>query len=352
MPQNELVLLDQLLTERQEGRLVALPDDQAFELFACEQAVRDLDLSADEVEAGIVGGGNDGGIDGIYVFLGDALLAEDSEVLADDFPPSGVPTGTPLTIWFVQAKRGESFSETTLDLATSSLNRLLDLQVSPEELKKLYSDEVVERVMLFRETWQKLATRHPQLQVRFVYASRGDTGAVNVKVDIKAKELGQRFEQLLPDCDQQVSLVGAAEMWKLASTPPSYTLELSYQENATAGTSHTALVKLRDYYDFLTDDSGALRRHIFDWNVRDYQGNVEVNREIRQSLVDEDAPEFWWLNNGVTIVCSRTSIVGKTYVLDDVQIVNGLQTSYAIHRVLASANSEAAAWDRDRKRHV
>ncbi|MFJ3191702.1 AIPR family protein [Streptomyces griseoviridis] len=62
---------------------------------------------------------------------------------------------------------------------------------------------------------------------------------------------------------------------------------------------------LRDYLGFICNDDGTLRRHIFDWNVRDYAGGVEVNREIKESLLDRSAPQFWWLNNGVTITCSR-----------------------------------------------
>jgi hypothetical protein len=56
--------------------------------------------------------------------------------------------------------------------------------------------------------------------------------------------------------------------------------------------------------------------------------------------------EFWWLNNGVTIICSKSSIVGKTYVLDDVQIVNGLQTSHTIFRALKTLPDTHPAFDR------
>jgi hypothetical protein len=105
-------------------------------------------------------------------------------------------------------------------------------------------------------------------------------------------------------------------------------------------------VSLRDYIAFLTDTDGALRRYIFDWNVRDYQGNVEVNREISRSLEDSSSPEFWWLNNGVTLICTKTSIVGKTYVLDDVQIVNGLQTSHTVFNVLHDADDNNPVLDK------
>jgi hypothetical protein len=52
--------------------------------------------------------------------------------------------------------------------------------------------------------------------------------------------------------------------------------------------------------------------------VRDYEGAIEVNREIVASLADSGAPEFWWLNNGVTVICSKASSTGKTFSLDDV----------------------------------
>jgi hypothetical protein len=342
MPSNELVLLDQIIERRQSEREVRLAEESAFELFACEQALRDYDVSPDEIETGIVGGGNDGAIDGVYTFLDGNLLAADSEIFDEDFTPSRMSAGIPLLLFLVQAKRSESFTETALDLVSSSTRRLLDLSESEDDLRTLYSDLLVERFGLFRTALQLLATRHPRVQVRFSYVTRGITNAINAKVQAKASDLERQFQGLLPDARGAVEFLGAAELWRRASMLPSYTLQLTYQENATSGTSHVALISLRDYLDFLTDDDGALRRHIFDWNVRDYQGDVEVNREIRASLLTEETPEFWWLNNGITIVCSKTSITGKTYSLDDVQVVNGLQTSYAIYSALHGTDGNPA----------
>jgi len=74
--------------------------------------------------------------------------------------------------------------------------------------------------------------------------------------------------------------------------------------------------------------------------------DAEVNKEIRASLEDGEGPEFWWLNNGVTIVCSRASVVDKTYALDNVQVVNGLQTSHTIFSVLRDAPDDNPALGR------
>ncbi len=184
---------------------------------------------------------------------------------------------------------------------------------------------------MFTTAWEKLATRRPQLEIRFAYATRGDTKEVNSKVTKKASDLQDELRNLVSGCETVTTFIGAAELWALYNETPSYTLELAFQENATKGSSHVAIVQLQDYFEFITDEDGNLLRHIFDWNVRDYQGAVEVNREIRGSLQDPEAPEFWWMNNGVTVVCSAAKIVSKTYILDDVQIVNGLQTSHTIY---------------------
>ncbi len=343
---NELVLLNQVLEQRQAERTTPLKEDDAFELFACEQVLREMDLSPEEVSGGVVGGGNDGAIDGAYVFLGDVLLSDDDDIFGDDFNPKNIPSGPRLTLWLVQAKLEKSFTETALDKVAASTKRLLALSEDEADLLQLYSPAVVRRTGLFRAALHKLATRHPTVDIRFSYVTRGRAADVNSKVEIKARDLEKQFSEVMPGATASVTFVGTIELWSLHSTVPAYTSELAYQENVTSGNSHVALVALSDYLTFLTDGTGSLRRHIFDWNVRDYQGNVEVNREISESLNDDEGPEFWWLNNGVTIVCSKTSIVSKTYVLDDVQIVNGLQTSHTIFRVLRNVAPEHPALNR------
>jgi hypothetical protein len=55
-----------------------------------------------------------------------------------------------------------------------------------------------------------------------------------------------------------------------------------------------------------------------------------VNEDIKVTLLNIDSPDFWWLNNGVTILATGASVVGKSIQIEDIQIVNGLQTSESI----------------------
>jgi hypothetical protein len=91
-------------------------------------------------------------------------------------------------------------------------------------------------------------------------------------------------------------------------------------------------VKLSNFAGFLTDEDGNLRTSILEPNVRDYQGaGSPVNREIRASLIDTASKvEFWWLNNGITILAEKCSITGNKITITKPEIVNGLQTSHEV----------------------
>ena len=85
-------------------------------------------------------------------------------------------------------------------------------------------------------------------------------------------------------------------------------------------------------------DKGEIRNELFEGNVRDWAGDVIVNEAIRQTL-ETGIPEedFWWLNNGITILASGASIQGGHVLsVETPQIVNGLQTSRCIYNYLSS----------------
>jgi hypothetical protein len=343
---NAKVLLDTLVAGRaneQEGD--PLPDDQLFELFCFEQILKQHEASQEEIVAGQVGGGNDGGIDGLYTFFDGVLVEEDAELLEEDFDPRKVKTGATLTLIVIQVKRSDTFAETALQKLADTLTELLDLSKDDDSLREVLSPELVSRAEIFRHAWERLATRHPVISIQVRYVTKGDTQHINAKIPARAKRLQTAITNVNSRAISTVSLLGARELVDLAAAEKSYTLQLAYREMATAEHSHLLLVRLDDYLDFISED-GALLKHIFDWNVRDYEGGVEVNREILASLADSTSPEFWWLNNGVTVVCSQASSQGKTLFLDGVQIVNGLQSSVSIFNYLSEAEPDDPARER------
>lgn len=332
---NARTLLMRIFEAWRADNFASYSEGEAFEIFASELVLRSYGLVLDEVKAGIVGGGQDGGIDSVYVIFDDNLIDEDSEVVDPNSKSSDFSQDRLLELWIIQTKTSPSFSETALDLLENSIRRLLDLSQSLDDLSSIYNRALLGRIGLFRAAWDKLLTRRPRISVNVVYATSGDRQGVNPQVEAKLAALRHVITGAVPDQSHvSVELMGANELNNRYNERPTYALRMEYQENATSGNSHIALVKLKDYYNLIVDENDRLRRHLFEWNVRDYQGNVEVNKGIRESLTSADSPEFWWLNNGVTILCSEATSAGKSYSLSNIQIVNGLQTSHEIYDVL------------------
>lgn len=341
MTANEVVLIDRFVSELQSAREIPLPGDVAFELFAAGMMLRDHDLTDDEIEAGRVGGGQDGAIDAAYVFLDGGLLDEDSPVLQEDFLAKDVRKRAELTLRIMQAKRETSFTETAFDKVQASTSKLLDLNLTDAQLSAIYSPDIVRRMRIFTKAWTALGIRSPRITIEFAYVTKGDTGNVAPAVTQKCTDFEAHLAAKVPGAETTVRLIGARELWEIADSAPEYDLQLRFEDYVSKGESYVGLVTLADYFSFLADGDGELMAHLFDSNVRDFQGDVTVNKQIKATLETDDARDFWWLNNGVTILCSRANIGGdKTFTLSGVQIVNGMQTSHAIHAAVRAIGAE------------
>ena len=66
-----------------------------------------------------------------------------------------------------------------------------------------------------------------------------------------------------------------------------------------------------------------------------------MNEDILETLGDTSTPNFWWLNNGVTILATSAVPLGGALHLEDIQIVNGLQTTESIYKYFSSKPLES-----------
>ena len=131
-----------------------------------------------------------------------------------------------------------------------------------------------------------------------------------------------------------------------AQSQPEHKLNLPLAEtpiNIGTHRDYVALVNLSKYYHFIASDNGELRKYIFEANVRDYQGHNAVNQDIQNTLLNSTGEEFWWLNNGITLVADEAILAtSKELILTEPAVVNGLQTSNEIYRYF-QANPEKLA---------
>lgn len=326
MSDNDIILLNTILSQQ---KVDGVSQSDFFEFFTFEQLLKNLDLSNDEIKSGKTGGGDDGGIDGFFIFLNDNLILE-KEVDKDEIKKNPI-----IDLFIVQSTESKSFSEEVFDKLSDTISSIFDLTKDMEQLKNFYNVSMIEKAGIFRDIYTGLASKYPKINIYFFYATKGNTTSIHAKVKNKAKKLEDKTKKLFGGSNVEVKFFGARELLELSRTEKTYTLQLEFSESFSKGKNdYVILCDLINYYNFVTDDLKNLRKYIFESNVRDYQGEVEVNKDIKKTLESEKKTDFWWLNNGITLIAKKASVAGKTITLDDVQIVNGLQTTRCIYDYL------------------
>jgi AIPR protein len=322
---NEQVVLEKVLDQKRQEVAPQLDPDSYFEVFACEQVLKSFDLSYEEIEQGIVGGGNDGGIDALFVFVNGQFIREDTDF--DDLPRKDVV----VDVRILQAKNQETFKEAPVDKLATTLRELLNLDADYPSLTDRYSRDVLDAADRIRQAYLALASAYPRLVVRITYASRGLLP--DPKIEARAGQAIEAVRDRFSKAEATFEFLGAPRLLELAGTvsPSSYGLQVAETPLSTGDVGFIGLVRLAEYARFVSDESGELKKAMFDANVRDYQGSVEVNKRIHETLQSSEPDDFWWLNNGITIVATRASLAGRIITIESPQVVNGLQTSTEIH---------------------
>lgn len=304
-------------------------DDEAsfFEYFSSSQILKDYDLSDDEIENGIVGSSGDGGCDSIYIFLNKNLVLPDQ---IDSIIPS---KESKVEMVIIQSKRETSFKESAIQKWKDVSNNLLSLSNSLSDFTTRYNDDVRESFGFFRDLYTKLLRSRVKLEFKYIYVSYAEELHPNVKQ--QAEELKGLVCKLFPNAKVNIEFVGAAELYDKYNTPAETIVNLPLAEVPIAlgkNKNYVGLVSLKDYYRFIVSEDNILRRKFFEANVRDCQGRNNVNSSIRETLETGQSEDFWWLNNGITILTSEAMLVNNRELqLTNPEIVNGLQTSNEIY---------------------
>lgn len=332
MAKNDKVLLDGIIDDRIEIKLPSSRRDEAFEYLAFEQILKDADLSRDEIVSGSVDGRNDGGIDGFFILVNGHLLT-DPEAFA--WPR----TGSQLEVWIITCKHHDTFKQAPLDNLVASLSELLDFGLDADQLKGDYSDQILKCRENLKFAYRKLSSKMSTFTINFSYASRGETTDIGESIVSRSEQIKSIAKESFGACESNFYFHGCTELVELHRRMPNFSLELPFFEALSRGERYVVLTSLKDYYNFISDN-GKLRRYLFDSNVRDFMGLNRVNEDIKATLEDNESPDFWWLNNGVTILATSASVIGKSIQLQDIQIVNGLQTTESIYRYFESGGND------------
>ena len=335
MSKNAQILLENLIEQEFRNNDNYSNISEYFEFFSASQILKNQGLSDDEVDNGIVGKGLDGGCDSIYLFLNNLLITPDV------VEHISAPKDSILEMIIIQSKKTTSFGEDAVMKWKTISGNLLDLSKTTTDFTARYNADILEAFTTFRDTYTRLITSRVKLKFRFYYATLASE--LHPNVIQQAEELKDTIKGLFPNAVVEVIFVDSDALFDMYNAVIENRVNLKFADIPISPNqkNYIALVDLKSYFNFIVNDEGDVRKSFFDSNVRDYQGKNNVNSSISETLHRADDNDFWWLNNGVTVLASEATLVNNRELqIVNPEIVNGLQTSMEIYNYF-SENREA-----------
>ena len=329
--------LDQFRQEQSLSTELSEPD--LFEYFAIYCGVSNsFDEEFDTTDLS-VGGDGDLGIDGIGTVVNGVMVSSIDE--ANDL--LAMNTFLDIKFIFVQAKSGSGFSGQEIGAFLDGVQEFF-----AESPTLPVNEEVLAARDLMNWTYTKSVSfkkQRPTLELYFMTTGQWTDDAYLTSL------IAQKQQKL-----EDTHLFGAVIIrpWGAAEVQAAYqrsknnvTVEFNFTNRVTlpdiqgVSEAYLGILPASEYLSLVTDDSGNIRKPLFYDNVRDFQGENEVNREIKATLDDPTGQQrFVILNNGVTLVARDLQTTGNKFAVSDYQIVNGCQTSHVIFNERLSLGNE------------
>lgn len=328
------ILLDACATQfANDNGFSHIPESERFEYFCALQLTKQSETTFSEIEDAITDGGNDGGIDCFLILVNDQCITT-----KEDLQEIKITSSSSMRVLVVQSKTTPSFKEATLNTWITSWPLICDLSKDTPTLLKIFNSSLVEKIELFRAIWIEAIKKHALLSVDFRYCTRAETSEVNSVIKAKIDQFNAVAEGTLKGCPISVELMSSAELMQLYQLQPIQSLELLFEMDPASISltkekyGYVGVVRLKNYLDFISDSStGKVRESIFEANIRHFLGEVDVNKKISETINADKENDFWWFNNGITIIAEKVSQLPKALHLENVKVINGLQTSFTIY---------------------
>ena len=314
-----------------ENNLIDMSDSDAFELFTLYLITKQMGIPLDSLSASITDGSSDGGIDSILVTVNDDPVDSLEDLDSFEFKETTVTR-----FIITQSKTESSFKESVIDKFISSCNALFPLSNSLDDLGSRFNDLILERTNILRKAWGQTLFNRGKISVSVYYTCLSEMVEVSDSFIAKVDQLKSDLQDIFSLGNVNVDLYSSEELLRIYQKRKDDTRKLLFKEAPLSniygevGIGYVGMVKINELKKFITSDEHQIIEELFESNVRHYQGSVDVNNKIKETLQDKRDRDFWWLNNGITIIAELCNQMGPALLLTNPQIVNGLQTSFSI----------------------
>lgn len=314
-------------------------EEEAFEDFAnyciLSKHQKVETITSDTVKSINIGGGNDTGIDGFIFIVNGKQISTKQEVL--DLVEANGYLYAKFVI--VQTKTSAKFDVSEIGtflegskLVFRRLNEVISDPPYNREISECY--DMVE--FIYSMASKFLNSKKPTLHLYYITTGSYDkTNAdinsrfENAKSEIDSYGLLDSIYWDAVDANHLMRLYAATKQHEEAVVKVDQLLSLPEIDKVEQG--YLFLLPFSEYRKLLIDEQSDTIKSVFNDNVRAYQGDKPVNREIGKTIEDKAFSLFTAMNNGITIIAQEVIVTGKRITMKDYQIVNGCQTSHVLY---------------------
>jgi hypothetical protein len=319
-------LLDKYVSQNQIG---SRSENESFEFFIGYITTSMHFQGTFDVSDIVTGSSDDTGIDSISILANGFFITEPEEI--DDLVNSS--SYLDIDFIFTQSETSSNFDTGKIGKFCFGVRDIFQVNSNLKQndeirLKKNIIDKIYENS-------QKFKNRKPNL---FLYYAT--TGKWVDDRNLLARANGEKDNIIFLGIFENVNFnfLDADKIRKLfmkASTGISQNITIEkftyFPSITNVNQSFSALLDSTEFIKLLSNEDGSINQSIFYDNIRDWQELNPVNTEMAETIGSStDQQYFHLLNNGITIVADEIRQSGNSFYLENYQIVNGCQTSYAI----------------------
>lgn len=319
-------LLEDFVTENE---LEQLNEYKQFEYFVNYVIVSELHRNTFELDSLDTGDGGDGAIDGLAIIINGKLITDVQE-LEDIVDESKY---LDCEIAFIQSKMSSKFEGSEIGSFIFGVKDFIADEPQLVHNEKMEKQKEIWEAVIGKSSY--MINRRPNCKL--YYATTGKwVNDQNLKAVISSGS--QEIEDSGLFDDVFFESYGASELQKLYhKTRNKFASTVIFQNRITlpdidgVKEAYLGIIPFKEFLKLIQDNNESMNNIFYD-NVRDFQGDNEVNGKIMRTLKERKFDLFCVLNNGVTLVASSLTPAGNKFTLRDYQVVNGCQTSHVLHK--------------------
>jgi hypothetical protein len=250
------------------------------------------------------------------------------------------------TVYITQVKNEDSFSSNRIIHIRNGLQWLFEK--SSVDINSLTNIKFRDKIKAFRETQSNLGPSN--INIKVAYITNGLTSELS-------DECRQEIKTITDSYDNDTyayftfDVIGSSELVDIINSQERKNKKINCDIKIIYDTNNPSLIKYHSQglkgiicsataKEIATVVDNDKNGFVFDLNIRKYLGKLGgVNKDILNTCTNSNLSNlFWFLNNGVTIVCDKVDPIQDAddpkVKIENMQIVNGCQTATSLASAL------------------